>query len=583
MKIQFTLPTNNDFFNRYATLIPTLSKLGIISQIISAFTEIGIIYSIILSRVYEIAPNNAELLATIGAIIGTAFLEIGLRKFTPYSIKAFLYQRFKGLDLAMTIFILLVCIGLFCGSATLSFSGSKELVKIASPTPMEETTTATDSTYNNKKRELIALFVSDSATIANGYIKQIRAETIKYNSLIVKQQSDLNQYNRKEQRTGLSYTTRKETIRGKMASLQAEQATKIAAFEALQAKELKNLTSSRKNDLKAIERLYLSQISKIDNTNALAIEKSESTTIFWKWFGMGFTIICLCVFLFSVIIEEIHKKGSGINQIAVPNQYHFSESVLSDFFNMVADKVNFKLRSKIQTLAEATPPPPIPLAPPNLYDLTGAEQQRLIFTLANTTDQHYLLNNNLPQIDTNRAQRIDSKAPTTTIRNEGLKTSNLDDLEQKILNYLNAFYELEKCNLHSQAEEMRLKADDVIKAYLGKDATKENVTNLRNEIIGFINGENPNPFEKEQRTPIGFNKEFKENGNDTNTLNLTIQKSTIRKSLYENSVSTNQRTCNHCGKTYIYRHHKQKYCKDECRIDAWQKRTGKRLQLKKKK
>jgi len=215
MKIHFTLPTNNDFFNRYANLIPTLSKLGVITQLISALTEVGIIYSIILSRVVEIAPNNAEVLATIGAIIGTAFLEIGLRKFTPYSIKAFLFQRFNGLDLAMTVFILMVCTGLFIASATLSFSGSKELVRIATPTPQEQSTDKTDLANKDKKQELRTVFVSDSATIANGYLKQIEAEKSRYNSLIDQQQSNLKRYQRKEQRTGLSYTTKKESIWGK--------------------------------------------------------------------------------------------------------------------------------------------------------------------------------------------------------------------------------------------------------------------------------------------------------------------------------------------------------------------------------
>jgi hypothetical protein len=40
---------------------------------------------------------------------------------------------------------------------------------------------------------------------------------------------------------------------------------------------------------------------------------------------------------------------------------------------------------------------------------------------------------------------------------------------------------------------------------------------------------------------------------------------------------TNLRACGHCGKSYVYRHAKQVYCADQCRIDAWQDRTGKKL------
>ena len=34
------------------------------------------------------------------------------------------------------------------------------------------------------------------------------------------------------------------------------------------------------------------------------------------------------------------------------------------------------------------------------------------------------------------------------------------------------------------------------------------------------------------------------------------------------------RKCAHCEQNYDYRHAKQKYCSDECRIEAWQLRTG---------
>ena len=43
MKTLFLLPKDDGFFNRYATLIPTLRKLGVLSQVINAITEIGII------------------------------------------------------------------------------------------------------------------------------------------------------------------------------------------------------------------------------------------------------------------------------------------------------------------------------------------------------------------------------------------------------------------------------------------------------------------------------------------------------------------------------------------------------------
>ena len=489
MKIQFSLPTDEGFFNRYATLTPTLSKLGILAQIISALTEIGIFYSLMYSRLISISPIYATIIATIGAIIGTAFLEIGLRKFTPYSVKAFIYKRFSGLDLAMTVFILLVTIGLFCLSGTLSFQGSKEMVKIAKSNPKIATTEKIDTTYLIQKAEIQTTFSLDSATIANGYINQIAAIAQQYQALIKEQQSKLNQYQRKEQRTGLSYQTKKEGIRGKIASLEAENATKKSDLEALQATELKSLIGQRNYDKTTIESRYLANIGKIETNNNKIILRSESTTLFYGNGLAWFTIICLCVFIFSVVIEEIHKKGSGIKQVAIPNQYHFSESVMAEFLNMLSEKVNYKLRTKINEWAAKTPPPPLPTAPPNLYDLEKAKQQRLVFEIEESDTTKYYLSSQLP--------------------------------------------------------------------------TNDRVKTLVKNGNGVL--------------------ENGSNGTATLVKEKPIEKTLIRKSLNDEKLKEHERNCLHCKTPYIYRHHKQKYCCDNCRIMAWEQRTGKALKKKKKK
>lgn len=43
------------------------------------------------------------------------------------------------------------------------------------------------------------------------------------------------------------------------------------------------------------------------------------------------------------------------------------------------------------------------------------------------------------------------------------------------------------------------------------------------------------------------------------------------------TVDTNERECKHCGKRYTYRHAKQKFCSDVCRMDNWQKKNGRVL------
>jgi len=555
MKIQFSLPSNEDFFNRYATLVPTLSKLGIFAQLVSSITEIGIIYNIILSRVIEFTPMYATILATIGAIIGTAFLEIGLREFTPYSIKAFLYKRFKGLDLAMTIFILLVNFGLLFASGYLSFNGSKELIKIAAPTAQLESSNLIDSSYVANQASIQKAFKSDSLTISSGYQKQINAQQEKYKALLAQQQTRLNQYIRKEERQGLSYASRKESIKEKMAGIEADKAQQVALLEATRATELKELLDSRKTDAATVESRYLSNTNKIEHANTVTKAKAANTI---KTYGNGlayFTILCLSVFLLSTIIAEIHKKGSSIEQVALPNQYHFSDSVINEFTNMLSDKYNYYTRTAISYLADLTPAPPIPTEPTILYDISNRQQQRVLLT----SSPHALPSDN--------------------------NTITTETDANKAVRYLEASVKLQESNLHQEAQEMELKAEQVIQAYLGPKATTENVTRLKEQIIGFLNGENSNPFDRHHRQPIGFKTTATADTEDIDNINKTADKTAIRQPYNGNTIITlvdGQRYCLYCKISYIYKQHTQKYCSEKCRITAWQERTGRQLKKKKK-
>lgn len=61
------------------------------------------------------------------------------------------------------------------------------------------------------------------------------------------------------------------------------------------------------------------------------------------------------------------------------------------------------------------------------------------------------------------------------------------------------------------------------------------------------------------------------------TANLSVNESRTTKIVNDAANKGKDRTCEHCGKPYIYGHHKQKYCSDHCRVAAWEQRTGAKL------
>ncbi len=134
MKIRKSLPEKEkflSFFSRYADLIPGVYRLGFFSQLISALTESTIIYAIALSHLKDLSSVHSHLIALVLAILLSLTLEIGLRKFTPFSIRAILNKLYSGLDLYMTLSIFVITVLLLFFSGFLSFKGSKDLVEIA--------------------------------------------------------------------------------------------------------------------------------------------------------------------------------------------------------------------------------------------------------------------------------------------------------------------------------------------------------------------------------------------------------------------------------------------------------------------
>lgn len=356
MKIHFSLPKDEGFFQSYATLTPTLYKLGFLAQVVSALTEVGILYALIFDGLKGFLPQYANYAAMAGAFVGTAFLEVGLRQFCPYSVRAILYRRFGGLHLVMSLFIFSVTLGLLASSGYLSFGGSKDLVEAVAPAPRLESTAATDSLYRQ-----------EAGDIESRYSAQQEASRAKFAALVNVERLNLEKYEAREQRTGRKYTTTKQRITAKIASLEAQGAEAVAALEAAKGEELasahQRLTEGRE---------------KVETGNDEAIAQAAAKV---GRYGNGlayFTVICLFVLVLSIALDEIHKKGAGIEAQALPTQYDFSQSIAGEFWAMASEKWNYYARAFIRRLADATPEPPEPAEAPALYEYTPELQRRQI-------------------------------------------------------------------------------------------------------------------------------------------------------------------------------------------------------------
>ena len=141
----------------------------------------------------------------------------------------------------------------------------------------------------------------------------------------------------------------------------------------------------------------------------------------------------------------------------------------------------------------------------------------------------------------------------------GNKKYQFDDIQQYVVKY-----ELNQ----NKDTETRLKIES------------QNGWQVRQQVrqIGY-NRNNQNNTEQPK------NEQPTNNFSNDKTMNYTNNDNSITKvvTIPKSDLKGNERSCKNCDEKYIYKHHKQMYCTDKCRIESWEKRTGKTLKKKSKK
>lgn len=562
MKTLFSLPKDNDFFNRYATLVPTLNILGYLAQVVSALTEIGVIYLLIFSSLAGFFPALAFPVAFFGCVIGTAFIEVGLRKFTPYSVRAILYNRFQGLDRIMSIFVLAACLLLLGASAFLSFRGSKTIIEAVAPPPATITTASADSTASAAKAETMAQYRADSIGIAGQHTAQVQALKTSAASAIAAGKIELRNIEAKERATGQPFGTQKREARKRIADIEAARDAQLSQLEADKAAALASLADDRKNATRRIEDAHSARRDSVATYNSGAIEKAANQV---ENYGGGlawFTVICLVVFILSVALNEVHAKGSGIEEIPQPNQYHFSESITAEFMNAASDRLNYNLRSKIRRWSENTPEPMEPQAPAVLYELADTSQPRrkiearqLNISQANP----FVLVE--PLLDRLRRQGSQNTAsPGTTTSHAGTLGAATP-----------CPYEVQTFSLIQQAsiapaadrEALELSALDVVAMYIGKPANEPAVRVFYDRCRDYLQGKGPNPFAEHRAIIRGFQPGSKAGTKGEH--NATVNNGTVIADSQQATKHSLDKDCIQCGTAFRAKVAWQKFCGAGCK------------------
>ena len=384
MRFRLTLPTNEAFFQRYAGLVPTLSKLGYLAQLVSAITEIGILVALVKGAIQDVAP---PIVATIGGIAGallaTAFIEIGLRKFLPFAARQILNKRFAGLDLVMTIAIFSASLLLLTASGALSFFGSKETVSVVTPPAKQANFDATR--YDAKRDQAQTAWSRDSSAIGARYAAQLAALDLAHQAATDAANTKLKGIEGRERNTGQSFSTQKATIKQGIADGTAAHAAKIADIHTQQAAELKERQQVAAGAIAGANDAEQAAAAKLTTKNAEAEAKRQQQVAVWGGSVAWFTVLCLVVLLLSIALQEVHQHGAGVQEEALPNEYHFRQSPFSAFMAAISERYHANVFALIKRIEDGTPEPPEPGKAPTVYEYEQRMERRQIGFKTGTT------------------------------------------------------------------------------------------------------------------------------------------------------------------------------------------------------
>jgi hypothetical protein len=365
-----SIPSDTVFFATYALLAATIRRSGWIAQVISGLTEIGGIYAAAYAALLPIFPYLATTAAGIIAVLGTALIEVGLRVLAPYSVDAVLNKRYDGLHLAMTIATMTLTVFLIATSGWLSFNNSFIIVEEFTPAAEPRESTPFDSTLLRRKDRLYAEWKADSTALTKQFATQIVAQKQAYDGQYKALRRTLSNWYNREIRTGNSYATAKDRVRQELADLEADHLAQVAA---LRTQEANAIQTAKERLLMALSHSQTAYEASVDSLKQLNNEATVHRTKTVRSYGSGlawFTIIALLVFLASVILDRIHRKGSGIRETVELSQYDIAPNMIAEGWHAVRERLHFTVRNRIKDFADQTPPAPLPTRPTELYDPT---------------------------------------------------------------------------------------------------------------------------------------------------------------------------------------------------------------------
>lgn len=370
MKFFLSPPTSEDgqqFFTRYAPLVPKLKTPGYLSQIVSGLTEWGILYALIYASLVAFWPSVAAIAGVIGATVGVIIIEGGLRGLLPFSMRAIIKKRWQGLDGWISVIVIGITVLLLAASAFLSFAGSRSLVESMAAPPAAETTTATDSLATSEAVLVNASWQSDAEAITTAYDVRLDAVGMAAAATLQRLNAQTSNLRTKETTTGQKFITARAEVRQQIADAKADRDTELAKLKTTREAELEDLRTRYRGRLDGITVGRDTTRINIATSNTSALQDHQAKVGAYGGGLAWFTVLCLIVLIVSIAVEELHLAGAGIEEQAEPDAYTFEGGAVAAFRGAVSSRFRRWLFGLVHHIERGTPEAPEPVAAPIIW------------------------------------------------------------------------------------------------------------------------------------------------------------------------------------------------------------------------
>lgn len=584
MRILKSPPENKDFFDQHGGNLKAYQTIGLLGQLLSGISLAYGVYSLLLQQI-----RGEELQILIPSVaIGVALLiELANRKLAKPAIYPAVYDNpFEGTEakrhqvLNRSYQVGLAVVALL--SLLLSGIGSAEYGDDITEGPVLVSTDSLKNLASQAENDLYAQFSRDTSTTLTNY--QIRLEAAKtgFRADSARAMKDRLRYVKCADAGNEWCNNQLNAILAKVDEAQAALADSIAAITTERSAVLADLMNKRDDQLAGIHADGKAEVSEARTGNDLATNARNNKARFAGIIFIVLTVAGQLIFYYMCYLTLQIEAGSGIAYELQPSEFWNLPTVAAEFWTTLTWRTEREARATIRRLFPLTADRDVTI-PYTVLQSIIAEQPAGALPAAEQPEADYWATGNDYDdfFSTEQAQA----APVR--QSIGFQRTQVDPISNAADNYIGALatvvakgpqtdgdYELladnalayfqrsAKADTTAEREGLQLRAEQVVKAYLGPSATDASVDQLMRQLREHVFQGGPNPFANHhERRRIGFYNGHRID-DDRNTVTVDGER---------------RRDCKHCGKSFTYKHWNKQYCSDECREAAWEKRTGRKL------